>query len=308
MNPKKFSHKHSLFHRDDEPVADASGKINLQNNQQFNGYSDLDNVYNQGPVKPNYTKAELDTVDMDDRIAHEIRAQKYRIFIVSFISFLMMIVAVFFIACYYGATIGHNGRGEPTKWLIPTKNVPVPGAMIPLLVVGLAIFILAMIEYFNLLTNVRSYKGDILANRGGTPYFLIKSYKSLVARVIYANWLAITCYVLEGVIIAIFWGLKATVFKHTAGKFNTELIIMYILAGITFVLHMFVLLTARYRKGNLTAVNNAPIISDDEQRKIKRHANWVCFIIFIVIVAIIFFIAAIVWLILRKRKRRPVLQ
>lgn len=306
MSLKNYSRKNSLQQTAEET---AVGKINFENNAQFNGYKDLDNIYDKTPLQANYTRQEINNVDIPVKIGREIRAQKYRIFIVSFISFLMMVVGVFFIACYYGAkkVASPSSASGFTKWLIPSNNVPVPGAMFPLLIVGLLIFTLAMIEYANLLTNVRAYKIELLRQNDTQPYFLIKTYKSLIARVVYANWLAISLYVIEGVIIGIFWGVREIHEPSVYMHFGTELIIMYILAGVTFALHMFTLLTARYRKGNINSFFNTQVVSTDEAHKISSHANKICLICFIVLLAVIFFCIAIPWLIIRRKKKKPML-
>jgi len=51
----------------------------------------------------------------------------------------------------------------------------------------LFILVLISINYFHLITAVKSYKGDLLMHQQTLPQFIKKEYRALITRVVYLN-------------------------------------------------------------------------------------------------------------------------
>lgn len=51
----------------------------------------------------------------------------------------------------------------------------------------LLILVLISINYFHLITAVKSYKGDLLMQQQTLPQFIKKEYRGLITRTVYLN-------------------------------------------------------------------------------------------------------------------------
>lgn len=275
-----------------------SNHINFGQNATFNSQTGQ----NQFQLKPNFTKQELSSVELPHWIAKEIRGEKYRIFFLTLFSSVFFLISLFFILAYFIPTSVENNDGELTKWSIPTTWIPHPAFMIITALFFAIVLIVVGINYFHLVTSVKSYKGDLLMKHQTLPQFIKKGYCSLVTRLVYLNWLAFTIYVVGGIIIGVFFILKATTHK----PYHTELIIMYVIEGMTFFVHLYSLINIKYRKGNLTANFNADIIPAEEARQLAKSANKKCLIALLVFLAIVFIFVFIPYAILRKRENKSI--
>lgn len=257
---------------------------------------------NQLPLKPNFTKQELNSVVLPSWIAKEIRAEKYRIFFLTLFSGIFFAISLFFILAYFIPNPIVNLDGEQTKWNIPVDWIPHPAFMIITALFFLFILVLISINYFHLITAVKSYKGDLLMHQQTLPQFIKKEYRALITRTVYLNWLAGTIYLVSGIIIGVFFILKATTHK----PYHTELIIMYVILGTTAFIHLYSLISVKYRKGNLNANYNGDIVPTDEAHQLAKSANKKCLIVFLVFVVVVFIFIFIPYAIIRKRENRSI--
>jgi len=251
-------------------------------------------------LRPNFSKAELRNAQLPKRIAKEIRLEKYRILFVNLASSVMLIVSIFFLLAYFVAVPVHNeARNVTTKWLIDTNYIPHPALMFVLLAIGLVLFIFSWIDYGHVITSVNRYKTDILMNIESVPYFLIKSYRSAVARVIYINWACIATYILTGITIGILFAISAI---NPAMKLYGEKNICYVILGSVAAFHIVALILIHYHKGSLNSYYGKDLISLEEQKQITKTANKRCVIVLFVFLAIILVFIVVPWMLIRKRK------
>ncbi|ATG97330.1 MSC_0882 family membrane protein [Mesoplasma lactucae] len=275
--------------------------INFGQNQNFD---QLKQEHNQ--IKPNFTKTQLDSVELPDWVAKDIRQEKYRIFFLSLVSGVLFLISLFFVLAYFIPTATTSKTtGETTKWSIPTNWIPHPAFTIIICVLTALVFTLAIVHYIHLINSVKSYKGDLLMNNNTMPYFIIQDYRSLVARVVYTNWICCSIYLVTGITIGVFWILKAAHVNH-GNSFNTELIILYVILGVTFAIHMISLIAIKLRKGNLCAHANGSIVSLEDEKLISKSANKKCLVIFLVVAAILLFAIFIPYVIIRKSQGKKI--
>jgi len=286
-----------LNHSHQEPDADFhSSKFELPKTPEIK-------VVNEEVVpklRPNFTKHELRNAQLPKRIAKEIRLEKYRILFVNLAASVMLIVSIFFLLAYFVAIPVHNEtRNVTTKWLIDTNYIPHPALMFILLAVGLVLFIFSWIEYGHVITSVNRYKTDILMNIESVPYFLIKSYRSAVARIIYINWACIATYVLTGITIGILFTISAI--NHSM-KLYGEKNICYVILGSVAAFHVVALILIHYHKGSLNSYYGKDLISLEEQKQITKTANKRCVIVLFVFLAVVLVFIVVPWMLIRKRK------
>lgn len=274
------------------------------NHINFGQSSAIDTQINQTqpPLKPNFTKQELNNVELPSWIAKEIRAEKYRIFFLTLFSGILFAISLFFILAYFIPNSIVNLDGEQTKWNIPVDWIPHPAFMIITALFFLFILVLISINYFHLITAVKSYKGDLLMHQQTLPQFIKKEYRALITRIVYLNWLGGTIYLVSGIIIGVFFILKTTMHK----PYHTELIIMYVILGTTAFIHLYSLISIKYRKGNLSANYNGDIVPTEEAHQLAKSANKKCLIVFLVFLVIVFIFIFIPYAIIRKRENRSI--
>jgi len=251
-------------------------------------------------LRPNFSKAELETAVLPKRIAKEIRLEKYRILIMNLLGTGLLIASTFFILAWFLAEEEYDPvNGIMTKWLVPTDSLPNPGFMFVLLAIGLILFIISLIEYAHIIGSVNRYKADILMKVESVPYFLIKSYRAIVARSIYINWICGSIYVGTGITIGILFAISGI---KPEMAMTTEKNISYTILGLSLAFHIGSLILIKFHKGNLNSFYGKDLISLDEQREIRKVANKRCLITFCVIVGIILVLGVIPWMLVRKKK------
>jgi len=212
----------------------------------------------------------------------------------------LLIVSGFFILAWFLATEEFDPINNIyTKWLVPVNSLPLPGFMFVLLAIGLILFIISLIEYAHIIGSVNRYKGDILMKVESVPFFLIKSYRAIVARSIYINWICGSIYVGTAITIGILFAISGI---KPELAMTTEKNISYTILGLSFAFHVASLILIKYHKGNLNSFYGKDLISLDEQREIRKAANKRCLITFCVIVAVILVFGVIPWMLIRKKK------
>lgn len=254
----------------------------------------------QKPLRPNFTKKELENVEIPDQIAKEIRWEKLRVAGLMLLGMIGLGVSLFFVLVHFLAPVV-----DSTQIKIPTRFIPHPAFMFILMIVSVIFFTFGLIDYGHLKIDVRIYKSDLLMGVEKVPYFLIRNYKSLVARPIYMNWLAFNIYVFGAIIIGIFYIIKAA--SKNKIPMNTEIIIMIAILGVTLLIHIISLFFTRARKGNLNAYYGYEIIPFDQVKDIRKRANRLCLTIFFIFLAIILFAVVIPLLIVRRSKGKKVI-
>ncbi|PPE05225.1 MSC_0882 family membrane protein [Williamsoniiplasma lucivorax] len=289
-------------------VNDANIKNPYQQSQFVNQNLNNDQLaqnlgFNQpvhSPVRPNFTKKELEHVEVPNQIAKEIRLQKLSLAGIMFIGFVLLFVSTFFVLVHYLAPIVDQAQLK-----IPLSFIPNPVVMIILMIVSLLFFIIGLIDSNHLRIGLKSYKTDLLMGVEKIPFFIIRNYKALIARPIYMNWISFSIYFWGGIVIGIFFIIK-TASKNNPSM-NTEIIIMIAILGSTLFIHIVSLFFTRARKGNINAYYGYEIVPFDQVKDVRKRTNRICMVIFFILLTLVLFIVIIPWMIVRKNKNKAII-
>ncbi|ATZ18047.1 MSC_0882 family membrane protein [Mesoplasma melaleucae] len=246
-------------------------------------------------IVPEFSKEELDAVNINKRIAKEIKMEKYKIAFLMFASILCISVSAFFIALnYIKLEDGQNFLK------IDSTLVPSAGIMITILVLSLMVMIKALIDLNHILIDVKRYKSDLLMGRERIPFFIIKSYKKIVKRHIYLNWTSFGIYLYGGLTTLILFLVNKIDTVHV----DSEIMIFIIILSLTAILQIFSLVFNYSRKGNIDSFYGYEIVSIDQQIALKKSANKFCMLIFFTLLAIVLFVLFIPYFIMRKKSNK----
>ncbi|ATZ18811.1 hypothetical protein ESOMN_v1c04290 [Williamsoniiplasma somnilux] len=284
----------------DSKISNPYKKVDL-NNDYLNP-NDLNGgqfYQNHRPLKPNFSKQELNNAQIPSQIAKEIRSEKLRVVMLMILGFLAISVALFFIIVIYAIDPAADG----SKIKIPYEWQPNPVPMFILMFIGLIFLILGSVDYSHVLISVKKYRGDILMGDEGIPFFMIRNYKALIARPIYMNWICFNIYVWGGIVIGIFYAIKAT----TSLGMKTEIIITLAILCSTLIVHLIALVTTRARKGNINAYYGYEIVPFDQVKDIRKRTNKISMIIFFIFLAIILCVIVVPYIIIRKNRNKPII-
>ncbi|WP_051418422.1 MSC_0882 family membrane protein [Mesoplasma seiffertii] len=252
-------------------------------------------------LTPNFTKKELDAVEIPNEIAKEIRLEKYRIFGINIMGLVCSLVAAFFI------TLSMTQKDGTNFLNIADEYIPSPVGMFFLLGFGVFCLMIAFVDYRHIILDVKRYKTDILMGKEKIPHFLIRNYKSLVTRPYYVNWIAFSVYFFGGIIIGIMYAIKAATKNNQKPlEMNTEIIIMICLLVITLIIQALSLVFTRLRKGNIDVYYGYDIVPFEETKELRKRANRTCLIIFFGFLAVILCFVIIPMMIIRKRSGKKI--
>lgn len=241
---------------------------------------------------PEFSKKELEAVNISKRIAKEIKMEKYKIAFLMFASIICTTISTFFIALnYIKLEDGQNFLK------IDANLIPSPEIMITVLVLSLMVIIKALIDLNHILIDVKRYKSDLLMGRERIPFFIIKSYKKIVKRHIYLNWICFGIYLYGGLTTLILFLVN----KSDKVQLDSEIIIFIIILSLTAVIQIFSLVFNYSRKGNIDSFYGYEIIAIDQQLALKKSANKFCMLIFFTILAIVLFVVFIPYFVIRKK-------
>lgn len=258
-----------------------------------------DQMQTHKPIKPNFSNKELDAVEIPNQIAKEIRSEKYRVVGLMFLGIIALGIASFFLILHFAINPAEDG----TKLKIPAEWQPNPILMFILMFIGFIFLIVGLIDYSHIRIAVKKYRGDVLMGVEEIPYFLIRNYKALISRPIYLNWLAFNIYVWGGVVIGIFYIIKAT---SNLGM-KTEILITITILCVTLFIHITSLIITRARKGNITAYYGYEIVPFEQIKDLSKKTNRTCMIIFFLFISIILLVIVIPYIIIRKNKGKPII-
>lgn len=251
-------------------------------------------------LRPNFSNTQINNVEIPNQIAKEIRGEKWRIMGLVFLGTLFMFSGLFFTLLHFLAPVVNDAQLK-----IPLTVIPHPALMIILATVGLVFFLVGWVDFFNLKIGVRNYRSDILMGVESIPYFLIKNYKSLSVRLIYLNWISFNVYIFGGIIIGIFYAIRSG--TKGAKPMNTEIIIMFIILVLTLFYQITTLINVRSRKGRICAYYGFEIVPPEQIADVRKRANRLCLIIFLIFLIALFLIIFIPWMIIRKNKNKSLI-
>ncbi|ATQ35523.1 hypothetical protein CG007_01910 [Mesoplasma entomophilum] len=243
-------------------------------------------------IAPEFTKKELEAVNVNKRIAKEIKMEKYKIAFLMFTSIICSLVSAFFIALnYIKLQDGQNFLK------IKPELVPSAAIMISILILSLIVMVIALIDLRHILIDVKGYKTDLLMGKERIPFFIIKSYKKIVKRHIYLNWTCFGIYLYGGLTTLILFLVN----KSDKVSLDSEIMIFIIVLSLTAVIQIFSLMFNYSRKGNIDSFYGYEIIPLDQQLALKKAANKFCMLVFFTILAIVLFVIFIPYFIMRKK-------
>ncbi|ATZ21606.1 MSC_0882 family membrane protein [Mesoplasma tabanidae] len=243
-------------------------------------------------LTPEFTKKELEAVNVNKRIAKEIKMEKYKIAFLMFASIICATVSIFFIALnYIKLSDGQNFLK------IDPKLIPSVAIMISILVLSSIVMIIALIDLRHILIDVKGYKSDLLMGKERIPFFIIKSYKKIVKRHIFLNWACFGIYLYGGLTTLILFLIN----KSDKINLDSEIMIFIVVLSLTAIIQIFSLMFNYSRKGNIDSFYGYEIIPVDQQLALKKAANKFCMLIFFTILAIVLFVVFIPYFIIRKK-------
>ncbi|ATZ20889.1 MSC_0882 family membrane protein [Mesoplasma coleopterae] len=243
-------------------------------------------------IAPEFTKKELEAVNVNKRIAKEIKMEKYKIAFLMFTSIICALVSAFFIALNYIKIQDGQNFLKIKPELIPSAAI-----MISILILSLIVMVIALIDLRHILIDVKGYKTDLLMGRERIPFFIIKSYKKIVKRHIYLNWTCFGIYLYGGLTTLILFLVN----KSDKVSLDSEIMIFIIVLSLTAVIQIFSLMFNYSRKGNIDSFYGYEIIPLDQQIALKKAANKFCMLVFFTILAIVLFVIFIPYFIMRKK-------
>ncbi|AVN62387.1 MSC_0882 family membrane protein [Mesoplasma coleopterae] len=243
-------------------------------------------------IAPEFTKKELEAVNVNKRIAKEIKMEKYKIAFLMFTSIICALVSAFFIALNYIKLQDGQNFLKIKPELIPSAAI-----MISILILSLIVMVIALIDLRHILIDVKGYKTDLLMGRERIPFFIIKSYKKIVKRHIYLNWTCFGIYLYGGLTTLILFLVN----KSDKVSLDSEIMIFIIVLSLTAVIQIFSLMFNYSRKGNIDSFYGYEIIPLDQQIALKKAANKFCMLVFFTILAIVLFVIFIPYFIMRKK-------
>lgn len=241
---------------------------------------------------PEFSKKELEAVNISKRIAKEIKMEKYKIAFLMFASTVCILVSAFFIALNYIKL--EDGKNFLK---IDPKLVPSVWIMISILVLSSIVMIKALIDLNHILIDVKRYKSELLMGRERIPFFITKSYKKIVKRHIYLNWTCFGIYLYGGLTTLILFLVN----KSDKVQLDSEIMIFIVILSLTAIIQIISLVFNYSRKGNIDSFYGYEIIPIDQQIVLKKSANKFCMLIFFTILAIVLFVIFIPYFIMRKK-------
>ncbi|WP_051350887.1 MSC_0882 family membrane protein [[Acholeplasma] multilocale] len=274
-----------------------------------NGEVRIDNGYNQQgqrfdrpfrELTPNFSKKELDSVEIPREIAKEIKFEKFRIFGILFIGFIITFISIFFM-CLDLIKI----EGKDNFLGMNPDYVPSYVGMMFLLALGIVMLLMGIVDQGHILKDVKRYKADLIMGREKIPYFIKRNYKALLARPIYVNWAAFFIYIFGGITIGIMYAVQAI--SKGSVNIKTEIIIMISIEIATLILHVLSLIFNRARMGNLHVYYDRDILPFEQIKDIKKRANRTCLILFFGFLAVVLFFIIIPIMIIRKRDGKSII-
>ncbi|QGS51777.1 MSC_0882 family membrane protein [Spiroplasma tabanidicola] len=264
------------------------------------------NGYNNNTYKQRFSKSNI----IPNEIAKEIRAEKLRNALLFLIGLTGIIATSLMLAIYYKTS------NQNEKWLIfSRKHTIYPFFSIFLLLISTCFFFMSVTDYTLLTSNVKKYERDLLNGREIVPYFITRNYRSIIARSVYINWIGFSTYIVGAICLGILYGLQALYKEHpdepitiffwkigTMKSFESDIIVNIVVLMSVFGVHILNIITSRSRKNNIISYYGYEIIPQHEINAIRKKANKICLIIFIVVCCIILFAILIPWLVIRKKK------
>ncbi|PPE06303.1 MSC_0882 family membrane protein [Mesoplasma corruscae] len=247
-------------------------------------------------VVPDFSKEELDSVEIHSSIAKEIRMEKYKLTLSILLSIIVLFLSTFFLALYFATkdvALGIN------KSSMPHPGITITGIALPIIVI-----IVNLIRLSHLTSDIKRYRAELIMGRERIPLFLLNTYKKIIKNYIYLNWICITIYLYSSIIAGVLFGINQAI---KSPNINTTVIICLVILGVTIVFHILALIFNYKRKGNIDAYYGYEIVTIEQQLLLRKEANKFCMIFFFTILLIIGFVITIPILLVRKKQNKKLL-
>ncbi|QHX35863.1 hypothetical protein STIUS_v1c03090 [Spiroplasma sp. TIUS-1] len=264
-------------------------------------YLSRDNQMQVGQIAP--------TNEIPAAIAHEIRSEKLKQFIIFVLSFSGAITSTLFLMSYYNEEL----MG------ISKNSVLHPILSIPILLISTMFILLTISDSTLLSRSMTKYRSDLANGIDSVPYFLTKNYKNFTRRGVYVNWMSFSVYIVGVILLLIFYGLQA---QYNSGQKSfyiffwrvaelkslvSEIVMTTIVLVGALIVHITHIVWTKSRKNNIIGYYGHEIVHPAELAQIKKTANIKCAIITFIVLAILLFVLFIPWLIIRKKGGKPVM-